>query len=305
MKYLKLFEELNNDISKDVIRINRSRSLDTYGYTDEVFKLLGKYCKPFLEELRSQNWKSDHGKNFLFRFYDVEDFITIKETRKDRLPKDTSDVANNLINDIWKKIHNEIPRKEGVFVTNNPSYMGDGFDPFEQFSHLNIFFPIGEYKYFYHEKVDDLYPFMMGSGFESSTKYSKLLKEFLSNSDLGIEIGDITDANLILNWENTNYSYVSNRILDALIRRANIDPGRIKNGVLQGTDEEKNEIKRIARDWAQKTLRILISKLVSEYKSEGLMDCPNSTEATFLCDNYLLINENWISYPRLKELIKG
>jgi len=278
MKYIKLFENIQGDIRSEKINIINSGGEQT---EDNIYELLKKDCQPFLKELTNQKYK-----NFLYRFIDQsDDLIRYKKTRKDRLPKDTPDVTNYLMNDIWKELHGEIPRKEGVFVTNDPNYLGE-----DEGGKMTIFFPIGNYKYFYHPDIDDLYPFIAGGGqydVGDDIDYSKKMDEYLSKHNLSITKQDIADANKVnrvLSGSDMPYEELLDRIHDKL-----------------GEDPSEE----ILEEWAESVLRELMEQLISEYKSDNIFHCHSKIEATFLCDSYYLINIYDVDQFKLDDLIFG
>ena len=135
-------------------------------YSDEdwnkILQILEKGCGQFLDEIKDAD-------SIIFRGVkgnktDVSKGIWKKASRSDRYTLDMrQDVSHEFDNLFAQKF--EIPiRKMGVFATIQPlnakSYTKyiDKQDGFERKRTVNfIFFPIGEYRYFWNPKIMDLY----------------------------------------------------------------------------------------------------------------------------------------------------
>jgi hypothetical protein len=292
MKYIKLFEELSTQ--KDIDVANRAPS---YLKSEEIYKIIQRDCAPFLEELRSQKLSEDPLKNFLFRMYLIDKDIEIKNVRKDRRPRDTGIRTHNILNDLFLEYHGVKAREQGVFVTNDFKYEGD--------APVNIFFPIGEYKYLYHENVHDLFPFMIASGAGTGETSGNLKNMppsvYISERGLDITIEDLRDANNILrNLPSGDMLSQFSPVITVLKRRGLLDNIEIQKPV---GHYDIRDIKKEILDWSEKTLKKFLVPLIQEYESEGIMDCPNNIEATFICDKFYLVNA--LNFEGLSKLIFG
>ena len=116
------------------------RKILTIGNIKEMFNLLKKDCKPFLNEIRKK-------KGFMLRrsIRSEEYFLKIKP-RKDRRPLDTDIESHKILDKAFYNVFGWKARSEGVFAIPKGWSMDDHF-----------FFPIGKYKYIWSPFVDDLF----------------------------------------------------------------------------------------------------------------------------------------------------
>ena len=112
---------------------------------DNIIELLERDCKPFLDEL------SKYQSGLIFRGFDtdISDFISIN-VDKNRKPKDMNKFVSERLDELFYKSIGYRLRSEGVFVTKD-EYVT------ETYGHCYIFFPKGNYKYFWNNDIDDLY----------------------------------------------------------------------------------------------------------------------------------------------------
>ena len=112
---------------------------------EEIKKILNRDCAKFLKEMRGEY-------DLLFRgsYKKVNRIAKIKHN-KERKPKDTPQELHDLLNKKFKKKFGW-PVRNGIFTTS--SYiMADGYGiPYK-------FFPIGDYKYVYSTKIEDLFQY--------------------------------------------------------------------------------------------------------------------------------------------------
>lgn len=125
MKYIKNFKESSEHV--------------------DVISILERDCKPFLDEL------SKYQSNLIFRGYDtiIRDFELITAP-KNRKPKDMNPIVSDKLDNLFFEYFGYYLRSEGVFAT-KVEYVT------ETYGHGYIFFPKGEYKYFWNKDVEDLY----------------------------------------------------------------------------------------------------------------------------------------------------
>lgn len=156
MRYLKsysLFESFLSAVSKSQSRMLQSAfSLDDQEARtnfESIKKVLERDCKNFVDEmLRSESDLILRGTH-----YDVikeEDHMFKLNVRKDRKPRDTDIVIHDLMDFYFEKKFNVRLRSQGVFTTK--SYMAA-----TEYGIPHIFFPIGDYDYYWNDSVDDVY----------------------------------------------------------------------------------------------------------------------------------------------------
>lgn len=105
---------------------------------------LKKDCAPFIEEMAKH-------RAFMYRgtMKDTEDY-TIKGVRKNRKPRNTESDISDEIDSLFLNRFGKRLRMETVFATareQDASTYGDTY----------LFFPIGDYTYYWNEEVDDLF----------------------------------------------------------------------------------------------------------------------------------------------------
>jgi len=156
MKYLKEFSTFNQ-IS---YLSNTSSFNDKYSDEDwdNILKLLKRDCSKFLNEL--SEYKTDPNNKYewitLFRGASNVDEIGVNgmwiksSYDGDRKPKDMSKKIHNIFDSLFKKKFGEKLRSSGIFTTKNSLQAGDYGAPY-------MFFPIGNYKYYWNYYIDDLF----------------------------------------------------------------------------------------------------------------------------------------------------
>jgi hypothetical protein len=115
----------------------------------DFFPKFYKDCKKFLDD-----WEKSGAKTFLNRnTHEATDFYLIKKSHVDshRNPMDTPRELHDYLNEIFK-------RKFGWNVRNGVFTSGKYLDS-QYGSNQYIFFPIGNYKFVYSPKIEDLYSY--------------------------------------------------------------------------------------------------------------------------------------------------
>jgi hypothetical protein len=143
----------------------------------QTISFLRKNCKPFLQEVKYNNWPmyrgTDSGGDALM-------FTGIP--RKKRLPTDMSRGDQHDLDGAFKKIFGWRPRSQGLFVTGSRANAG-------QYGPIYQIFPIGNFKFLYSTDIEDLYSeFDMGLS-SYSEEIEDNLPEFISDH--------YTDENLV------------------------------------------------------------------------------------------------------------
>jgi hypothetical protein len=151
MKYIKLYENFSTKAVKDdnIIKgyIDSATELQTEDI-ERVISLLERDCPEFLNELKNKHITP------LFRgtHKSIKDIEEVK-TDKFRIPKDLDMNISNVFNDCFRVNFGVAIRSEGVFTTKSP-YVTHTYGP------TKMFFPIGNYRYFWNPDVDDLYTYV-------------------------------------------------------------------------------------------------------------------------------------------------
>ncbi len=151
MKYIKLYENFSPKAVKDVNIIKGYIDSATELQTEDierVISLLERDCPEFLNELKNKHITP------LFRgtHKSIKDIEEVK-TDKFRIPKDLDMSISNTFNDCFRAIFGVPIRSQGVFATKSPYVT-------QTYGTTKMFFPIGNYRYFWNPDVDDLYTYV-------------------------------------------------------------------------------------------------------------------------------------------------
>lgn len=144
MKYIKVFENFDEIDFKDI------RNLKPTEHTNDDFKnvieILERDCKPFLDEVKSNNIEP------IFRSVErikLDEIGMIKKLcRTDRRPLSTAVSVSNQLDDLFLDKFGVKLRSNGVFTSKRKELL---------YGNPYIFFPIGNYKYYWSTEVNDLY----------------------------------------------------------------------------------------------------------------------------------------------------
>lgn len=167
MKYMKTYEFFSSGFGSNTsIRFSSLGSFITWAekrykeeeYDDEEFEeiisILEDECKEFLDEVK----QSKVGP--IFRgAKNIDDTYTkglgVKGSRIDREPLDTRRDVSKILDNFFEEKFGVKLRSSGVFASKLPTVASDYGRPF-------LFFPIGDYKYYWNPDVKDLYGDMEG-----------------------------------------------------------------------------------------------------------------------------------------------
>lgn len=124
----------------------------------DLVKLLLRDCKPYIEALRGdglfRRGVQNLGEAYIATFEGDEIQYSKKTVRKDRRPKDMKRGLHNLIDDWFDDQFKGIrPRSEGMFCFGEDT----SIRTLSQYGEACFVFPIGEFKYVWSSRVDDLY----------------------------------------------------------------------------------------------------------------------------------------------------
>lgn len=123
---------------KYIRNFNESVSLDN------IIELLERDCKPFLDELS----KYQSGLPLRGSLEFIDDYKVYKSRK--RKPRDMSYSITDRLDEMFHKKFGYNLRTEGVFTSKDKYFT-------ESYGNSYLFFPIGEYKYFWNEDIEDLY----------------------------------------------------------------------------------------------------------------------------------------------------
>lgn len=137
------------------VKINKN--VKNYDF-NHVKEIIMKDCKPFIDLLNRSNEMNKKSDSLFFRGVihleykmDLDPYgIHKRKTRIDRDPKDTNKFIHDDVNDIFEKKFNIRLRSDSVFAT---KHLGST----EGYGSSYIFFPIGDFKFFYSKYYADLY----------------------------------------------------------------------------------------------------------------------------------------------------
>lgn len=326
---------------------DRARDFETdikHIYKDEVdatniIKVLERDCGPFINELVSTGgdmlFRGISGKPISFSEYKVEydnelvDGLYIKSRRKDRYTLDIKPDISQIFDDYFQQQFDFRLRSSGVFATKDPvsaaSY--SQYDTQLKRRKAYMFFPIGEYKYYWNPEILDLF-----SDIENEPWYYRF---GMDDETLHYEWQDIYGDPRLVSWSNHQGHFRLfgkdiiitqhvNKFID--IPKWIIDNkdefGLIPNEMGCYTKDGKvilcnySNFKDImAMEWIPEVTfedyleknkpeepYDEINKIVSGYKDSGLGEVKRQ-EITFDCDKYYSIDEKY--YFAIKQWLQS
>jgi len=168
-------------------RNNPKDSPEDLSHFDSISQMLEEDCSKFINELKSK------GGDLLFRGimeipYNNDMGIWVKTPIKNRSPLDTNTLISSAFDDYFKEKVNIPLRSQGVFTTKDPNVAKgySGFsntdDQFDRSRKSYIFFPIGDYRYFWNPEIIDLF-----NDISDEDWYSYLTDKMILDPDLHIE----------------------------------------------------------------------------------------------------------------------
>ena len=282
---------------------------------EEIKKILNRDCAKFLKEMRGEY-------DLLFRgsYKKVNRIAKIKHN-KERKPKDTPQELHDLLNKKFKKKFGW-PVRNGIFTTS--SYiMADGYGiPYK-------FFPIGDYKYVYSTKIEDLFQYFEDRDitifFSDDNKYDNnyIYNEYVdkmsdmifnhieNNNGKGMKFKTDDGRSIINIGKYIDY-------LDEKDMELDIDPEYNDNdkwffNIYDSLHSKSKKVKKIYLvDWDKpisfeeykeksfpeirgEKAEDVIEGAIKTYKDTGLYKqvvTPSNYEITFWCDYYYLVDYN-------------
>lgn len=182
-KSIKSFEVRIKNKQKNLNRHPRPLSsdfIDNYqiqdGEFDKIKRILERDCSKFINEIKSEDLLFRGMKKLPDNTYNNINGIWLKQARKNRSPIDIDTDIDNHFN-IFSKEKFGIPlRKQGVFATKDP-LIAKGFSDHLKTQRPYIFFPIGDYKYFWNPEITDLYNYLEDQEWYNDFESEKRLED--------------------------------------------------------------------------------------------------------------------------------
>lgn len=279
MKYIKTYEFFSTGFGSP-IRFTSIGSFITWSvnrykveeYTEdefiEIISILENECKEFINEIKKS------GAGPIFRgAKNIDDTynrgLGIKGSRSDRRPLDTKkDVSETLDNCFEEKFGIKL-RSNVVFTSKLPNIASDYGKPY-------LFFPIGDYKYFWNPGVKDLYGDIESEHWYYYNESDWHWKYGEGNSGdwcyNGVDYGnDIITAVKRVKEDNTD---LSNKSFEYVQKLLDWEPACSLDDYME---ESKQEL--------QKNLEEIVYGYVDNNIDE-IVD----QEITFVCDKYYLVD---------------
>jgi hypothetical protein len=271
--------------------LNEKIELDTI---NDIGKLIRKDCKKYINEVVKSNIVLYRGMfdSTPSRGKSIHDgFFRIK-TRKNREPADTPIEIHNYINNQFKKNFGWNVRSEGVFVVKNKRISWNYGTAF-------IFFPIGDYKYIYSNKIYDLYThiedgpdfYMYALKDDKEKAISDYLRQSFKNQ-YEKEYGEFTkNGEYIFRDKPTGeYEYYKATLVIKRkypdITKAEIDEELVWEPEISFDiflDEKLERFKKI--------FYYDIDKIMKTYKTSNIKSADDDTEIIFKCKEYYVLHE--------------
>lgn len=281
MKYMKTYEFFSSGFGSNTsIRFSSLGSFITWAekrykeeeYDDEEFEeiisILEDECKEFLDEVK----ESKVGP--IFRgAKNIDDTYTkglgVKGSRIDRAPLDTRKNVSEILDNCFEEKFGLKLRSSGVFASKLPTVASDYGRPY-------LFFPIGDYEYFWNTDVKDLYGDIEGTHWY-----------YIDESDWQWQYGPGNNGD----WCYDGLEY-DNDIITA-VKRVKEDNTDLSNKsfeyVQKLLDWEPAVSLEDYMEEAHKELQERLEDIVYGYVNNQ-MDKIVDQEITFVCDKYYLVD---------------
>ena len=295
---------------------------------NKIIQILEKDCKIFLDEIKQAD-------SIIFRGVkgskvDVDKGIWKKASRSDRYTLDMrQDVSHEFDNLFSEKF--DIPiRRMGVFATKQPlnakSYSRyiDKQDGFERKRQVNfLFFPIGEYRYFWNPKIMDLYSDIENEEWYMDYDYigdNYIDEEYMIDRWWAVygEPGQKRDQ-----WSycggggRGQYSYKGietglnqiPRILgeirenpDKYSASPDIEQEDLKKDLIWIPEMNLEDYEKVMAEQVRNDAISKMNQIVQEYQENGMKEI-GEQEITFVCKEYYLVDDAF--FHKMKEWIES
>lgn len=260
MRYIKFYEDLGDD-----------------NKFTEIVSVLESECKEFLDEL---------GSTILYRgSYLSSEGYCLKTARSNRRPMDMNSVVNDLLSDAFVNRFGVSIRKEGVFATKSA-------DVADNYGAVCMFFPVGEYKYYYNKMFTDLYAYISNrlwyTRMDSNINYESYIRQ--------TEFGEYYYGEY--NTYTGNIDIAMNRIISCYsleIKGMNQADIKAKMVLKPRMTMEEYDLS------IELSSEIDIDNIVNTYVSDNIGDVIEE-EIIFVCKTYYLVDGKF--YSRMLSYLK-
>jgi hypothetical protein len=281
--YPKITKYTNDDIIKnDIERYDRYYQRlnleyeQIYNHSDfqKIWRLIEKDCKPFLDEIKRT------GSDLIFRGVNQLDSnvaygMDKRRSRRDRQPKDMNPVIQKEFDEKFLDKFGIKLRSEGTFTTKDP-LQAEAYSRYSQSRKRKekfLFFPIGDYKYFWNPEVDDLFTKIE----DQQWYYKRSFNPDYTFADIDCEKDE---------W-NSKWGDPEEK-LNAWTSLGGGKGKRINNEWIPDLSFEEyleQQKKKLLSECDEN-----ISKFVNGYKNTNIEDVKHQ-EITFICDEYYLVDD--------------
>lgn len=279
-------------------RLDRDyNAIYTHKDFQKIWKILERDCEKFLKEIRYS------GSDLLFRGVSQLESnaaygMDKRRVRKDRQPKDMYKNVHELFDSKFMDKFGAKLRSSGAFTTKDPlqASVYSNYSTIKKRKEPFLFFPKGDYRYFWNPDVDDLY-----TKIEFETWYYK--SDYL-NSDhrlLDLEF-DEQDWFKIYGNPNQDWNEFSN--IKRIRPYHNIKGGGKGKFIDEKWIPEKSfdEYLEDVKKQIKIDLENNTTKLVEGYREGGISEVTHQ-EVTFMCDEYYLVDDSFL-FKILKKIKK-
>lgn len=259
-------------------------SYKTKEYDDENFKevlnILEDKCKPFLDEMRdAKQYPLFRGAKYVTDSNMVG--LYHKKSYKDRIPTDMNRDISRFFDNKFKEKLGVAIRSNGVFASKCPVVSSD-------YGTRYLFFPIGEYKYYWSPQISDLY---------GDCQYDTWYYDYISEDAWE----DLYGEGMSGCWSINGVEYDSS--IENSIKSAKLDDDNLSKTSNDKISRMMTWIPEVSYEDFEKKVEIEakkeISRIVNFYK-DGDIEQIQKQEITFICDEYYLVDvafySNFLKY---------
>lgn len=299
MRYLKTINEFFSykGGTKPYYDFIESESVSyTDSEVDDIVSILKRDCVDFIDEIS----KSE---TLLFRGIkrnlgdSIKRGIWKKKSHKERIPTDMNISVSDKFDELFVQEFGVSLRSEGIFAS---KFIEDTF-PYGSFDddikvktggsfykRVYLFFPIGEYSYYWNPNIIDLY-----SDIETEDWYN-YFTDIMHNEDTsGLEEMLIEDWEVFYNRPGSRgqwlYKGVPTGFSDLLLVRKKFDIPDVTSDLVWEPDIELDDFIREEIDEIKARMYVDMDRIVSGYRRGGLKDVRRQ-ELTFICDEYYIVD---------------
>lgn len=243
---------------------------------DKISKLIQKNCSEILAFYNRTG-------NVFYRGFNNDDFIKITPY-KNRKPKDTQPIIQEIIDDYLEEKFNWRPRSTGVFAS--PIYGIAG-----EYGKQNVIFPFDGFEYIWSPRISDFYSDI---GESYGSYHEKWAEDVLYSNKEGYWVDNNGDKRTDIDMDNLE--------IGGIYRLEDDDNFYHKNKFTfkcsyEGSDEKKWTFfsKLTPKEYMRKIIVKENRVKLNSYKNTQLEKCvKGENEILFKCKHYYLLNANII-----------